>query len=137
MLVDSNILVYAINKSSPKHKLAQKFLVENKNKLLVAHQNILETLRILTHPKYPNPMEIDKALEAVLKIVEALNVIYPQFETQHLVIELIKKYKLKSDQVFDGYIVATMLTNGINKIATDNERDFKRIIEIKVINPFN
>lgn len=137
MLVDSNILVYAINKSSPKHKLAQQFLIKNRDKLSVAHQNLLESLRILTHPKYPSPMDTSKALEAVFKITEALNVIYPQFETMHLNFELIKKYKLKSDEVFDGYIVATMLTNGINKIATDNERDFKRIIEIKVINPFN
>lgn len=136
MLVDSNILVYAINKSSPKHKLAQQFLIKNKDKLSIAHQNILETLRVLTHPKYPNPMETDKALEAVLRIAEALNIIYPQFETMHLNFELIKKYKLKSDEVFDGYIVATMLTNGINKIATDNEKDFKRISEVKVINPF-
>lgn len=50
MLIDSNILVYAINILSPKHKKAQNFLQENITKLEIAHQNIFETLRVLTHP---------------------------------------------------------------------------------------
>ena len=60
MLLDSNILVYAINVRSPKNQVAQKFLQENLKELVVAHQNILETMRVLTHPKFPHPLSVRK-----------------------------------------------------------------------------
>lgn len=54
MLIDSNILIYAINLDSPKSKIAQEFLKENLDNLEITHQNILESIRILTHPKFSN-----------------------------------------------------------------------------------
>lgn len=137
ILVDSNILIYAINRSSPKHTIAQQFLQQEKEKLVLAHQNIFEALRVLTHPRYPKPMKINPAIEAVISITSNLDVIYPFLETQQLSLELLKKYKLTSNQIFDGYLVATMLSNGIDKIATDNVKDFQKFKYIKVINPFN
>lgn len=136
MLLDSNIIIYAINNSSPKHKLAQDFIVKNKSRLYVAHQNIFESLRVLTHPKYPNPMDIKGATGAVNGICDALNVVYPQLETHFLALELIKKYQLTSDKIFDAYLVASMLSSGVDEIATDNEKDFRVFKGIKVINPF-
>ena|SRR5579872_6846977 len=136
MLLDSNIIIYAINESSPKHKLAQEFIVKNKSKLYVAQQNIFETLRILTHPKYPKPMNITDAIDTVQGICDALTVISPQQETYILALELIKKYGLTSDQVFDAYLLATMLSNEIRDIVTDNEKDFKGFEGIKILNPF-
>ena len=38
--------------------------------------------------------------------------------------------------VFDAYLAATALCNGVETIATDNVRDFSKFSEIKVINPF-
>lgn len=37
MLVDSNILIYAINSSSPKHRMAQEFLQTQANNIVIAH----------------------------------------------------------------------------------------------------
>lgn len=136
MLIDSNILVYSINLSSPKHKKAQDFLQENLSELVVAHQNIFETLRVLTHPKFPNPMKIDDAVDATLNILKACTVISPDYRTHHIALELIKKHSLSGDLVFDAYLVATALGNDIGVIATDNTKDFKRFIELKTINPF-
>lgn len=136
MLIDSNILVYSINSSSPKHRRAQDFLQENLGELVVAHQNIFESLRILTHPKFPNPMKIGDAMDAILNILKGCTVISPDYRTYRIALELIKKYKLSADKVFDAYLVATALGNGIDTIATDNTKDFKKIVEIKNINPF-
>lgn len=77
MLIYSNILVYAINSSSPKNKAAQKYLEENIEELVVAHQNIFETLRVITHPKFPSPMPPTKALIAVKEIVNVCRIISP------------------------------------------------------------
>ncbi len=136
MLIDSNILVYSINSISPKYKRAQIFLQENLGNLDIAHQNILESIRILTHPKFTNPMKIKDALEAVLNIVKGCNVISPNYQTVYITLELIRKYKMSSDQVFDAYIAATAISNDIDTIATDNEKDFKKFSEITVHNPF-
>lgn len=136
MLADSNILIYSINRSSPKHKKAQRFLENNVNNLEVAHQNILETIRVLTHPKFPEPMEIDHAWDATLNILKGCRIISPNYLTYQIALELIKKYKLASNKIFDAYLAATALANGIDTIATDNTKDFQRIKEIIVINPF-
>lgn len=136
MLVDSNILVYAINRRSPKNKMAQIFLKNNIGNLQVAHQNILEALRVLTHPKFPSPMKIKNALRAIEKVLKACRIISPVEKTIYITLLLIKKNKLVSDQIFDTYLVATALSNEITTIATDNIRDFKKFKEIKLINPF-
>ncbi len=136
MLVDSNILVYAINRRSSKYTTAQNFLQTNIGNLEVAHQNIFETLRILTHPKFPSPMKIQDALKATENILKACRIIYPNEKTYYATLLLINKNKLVSDQIFDTYLVATALSNGITTIATDNTRDFKKFKEIKLLNPF-
>lgn len=136
MLVDSNILVYSLNRSSPKHKQAQQFLRGHREEISVAHQNVLETLRVLTHPKFAHPMHTQQALKAVLGIVQALHLVSPNFETSELALELIERHALRADRVFDAYLVATMIGNGIYTIATDNEKDFIAFAGITVVNPF-
>lgn len=136
MIIDSNILVYSINKRSPKHKKAQKFLLDNMGNLEVAHQNIFESIRILTHSKFPNPMKINDALKAIEGLLEGCTIISPNWKTHNIALLLIKKYRLSSDIVFDAYLVATALSNDIDIIATNNAKDFKKFTELKIINPF-
>jgi predicted nucleic acid-binding protein len=137
MLIDSNILIYSINSSSPKHVKAQNFIQGNIGNLELAHQNIFETLRVLTHSKFPNPMKTTKALEAVENIVKACRVIAPDYKTHRVAIELIKKHGVVSNQIFDAYLVATAISNGIDELATDNTKDMQRFSEITIINPFS
>jgi predicted nucleic acid-binding protein len=136
MLIDSNILIYSINSISPNHKNAKKFIQDNLNIIEIAHQNILETVKVLTHKKHPNPMTAQQALRSVLAISNNCMVISPNRNTHHFAIEIIKDYKLTGVRIFDGYLAATALSNGIFTIATDNTRDFKKFKELKIINPF-
>lgn len=91
MLIDSNILVYAINRSSPKHKAAQIFLQNNIGHLEIAHQNILEALRVLTHPKFPYSMKIHHALKAIENILKACRVICPAEKTHYITLLSFKR----------------------------------------------
>lgn len=137
MLVDSNILVYSVNSSSPKHRKAQNFLLRNLGDLEAAHQNIFETIRVLTHPKFPSPMKIDDAISAVENLLTGLTIISSDYRTHRIALELIKKYKLSSDKVFDAYLVATALSNDIETIATDNTKDLQKFAGlINAFNPF-
>ncbi len=137
MLINSNILVYSINSSSPKHKDAQRFIQSNVGILEVAHQNIFETLRVLTHSKFPNPMKITDAVIAVENILEACAVITPDYTTHRIALELIKKYEIVSNRIFDAYFAATAISNDIDTVVTDNSKDLKIFSEITVINPFS
>lgn len=136
MLVDSNILIYAINAASPKHNKAQSFLKENLGSLEISHQNVLETIRVLTHQKFSKPMNLNMALTAIYAIAKSCRIISPTQATYYLTLELISKYKLAGNRIFDAYLAATTLSNGIDTIATDNVKDFKKLTEITVLNPF-
>ncbi len=135
-LVDSNIIIYAINTSSPKHKIGQQFLQEKQKTLVLSQQNIFESIRVLTHPKFPSPMKSLDAVDAVGRIARILNIIAPVYETAFVAMELIKRHGLVADRIFDAYLVATMLTNDITEIATDNEKDLTLFQGITVVNPF-
>lgn len=136
MLIDTNILVYSVNLDSPKYKQAISFISENIGQLEIAHQNILEAIRVLTHKKFSHPKRLKEALSATLSIVRSCSLISPNQNTLYLGLELIKKHKLSGNKIFDAYLTATALSNGINTIATDNTRDFKKFKEIKLLNPF-
>lgn len=136
MLVDSNILIYAINADSPKSKLARKFLRENLGNLEIAHQNILETIRVLTHKSFSNPMNLKDVVRAIMITSETSSIISPDQSSYYIALELIENHRLKGNRIFDAYLVATALSNDIKIIATDNEKDFKKFKEIKIVNPF-
>ncbi|MBI4062418.1 PIN domain-containing protein [Candidatus Gottesmanbacteria bacterium] len=136
MLIDTNLIIYAINRASPKHKRAKQFLVQNQHNLAVADQNILEALRVLTHPKFSRPMTFFQAAKAVDGITLAAKIVAPTEETLPIARALMDTYTRAENRVFDAYLVATMLSHDIQEIATDNERDFIMYKEIAVINPF-
>ena len=136
MLIDSNILIYAINIASTKHEVAQKFIKNTKENFAIADQNIFETLRIITHPRFPKPMEPKAAVNAISRLVESFQIIIPNPKTQFLAFQLIDKFEIRGIRVFDAYLAATALSNDIDTIATDNVRDFKVFSQITVFNPF-
>ncbi len=136
MLIDTNIIIYAINSASPKHLLAKQFFLEQQEDLVVADQNILEAMRVLTHGKFAHPMSFFQADNAVNAIAVAATVISPTEETLPIAIMLMRKYERAANRIFDAYLAATMLTHDIKQIATDNERDFMMYEEIAVLNPF-
>lgn len=135
-LLDSNILIYAINESSPKHKKAQAVIEKNISLLCIAQQNIVESLRVLTHPTYIGHVSVHKGLEILQPIISVCTIIAPIRETYNIYAELIKKYGVTSNALFDAYLVATMISNSVDEIITDNSKDFRKYSEIAIVKPF-
>ncbi|OGV97100.1 hypothetical protein A2W24_00125 [Microgenomates group bacterium RBG_16_45_19] len=136
MLIDSNVFIYALNSASPKHQAARLFLRARAGEAVVAHQNILEVTRVMSHPAFPAKLALKIVIKAVEQVVKPMRIIYPNEETYFVYQELIRKYALEGNRVFDVYLAATAITNGIRKIATDDEKHFRVLEEIKVVNPF-
>ncbi len=136
MLIDTNILIYALNTQSPHYKDAQKFILQVQSQGVVAHQNIVEAMRVLTHPTFPASMNSIDAIESIEGITQGLRVIYPTSLTLPIFNEMTRKYALGGNAIFDGYLTATMIANGEKEIATDNTRHFIRFELVTVNNPF-
>ena len=136
-IFDSNLLVYAINYDSPFHSRTEKLFLKIKSKTLkavVTQQNILETHKVLIRLYKKTPSESVRALDNLLQGF-GISVIHPfsyTIETYHA---LISQASTVSD-LFDYYLAATMLDNGINRILTVNTKDFNQIPDIEAINPF-
>lgn len=133
ILLDTNIILYAINKSDKDCKKARNYINDNLPKLAVSDQNINEALRVLTHTKNKKPADIKTALKAVRRITDECTHITPNLETRDTFYRLVKKYKISSKNIFDTYLVATALTNSISHIVTSNVRDFKVFKEIYLV----
>lgn len=139
ILIDSNILIYAINRDSPQHKQIRKFLADQfknkQNQLFLAQQNILETLHVLTHSKFPRPMGSTEGIKLLNQLLGQFTIISPLPETIFIFKRLWRKYTQGADFIFDLYLVATALTHDIKIIVTDNEKDLGQFEEIDIINP--
>ncbi|UCH95185.1 MAG: hypothetical protein JSV88_33755 [Candidatus Aminicenantes bacterium] len=51
-------------------------------------------------------------------------------------LEFIRKYKIKKQEIFDINLVALMIQNKIDTIITADDKHFKNIKEINILNPF-
>jgi predicted nucleic acid-binding protein len=135
MMIDSNVLVYALTDASPKQKIAQNFLQSQKY-ITFAQQNIFEATRVLTHPKFSDPFSITEVKTAMEIIISQTKIIHPTSITLELAFQLLQKYQITGTEVFDAYLVATALSHGITQIATDNVKHLGKYQEIDVVNPF-
>ena len=130
LFVDTNILVYFYNKNSPFHELALITLSE----LSDSHDFVISTQ---TLREYARVMSIVVSLEGAFYHIEEF---YSQFEmiyesegSFNIWMDLAKENNIMGKALFDCNIVATMLTNKVRKILTNNPKDFdkfKNLIEI-------
>ena len=141
VLFDTNILVYARDLESPnfqKAKELQHAVNEGVLNAVITPQNLLEFYSVITNQA--KSKKADSPKEAIVEIkkylISPFEVIVPLGNELEIVLRLIKDRNFRGRKIFDVYLVATMLSNGIKTIYTANERDFEMFGEIKVVNPF-
>lgn len=142
VLLDTNILVYADNINSPYHTIAKEVrdsCLRGEIQGCLSTQNLYEYFAVVTDSKKVEfPLSPDEAINEIEKYLKAktIKIIFPKPITIQRVINLVKKYKMKKQEIFDAQLVATMLDNGIKNIVTRNVKHFKTMSEIGTINPF-
>lgn len=142
VLFDTNILVASLDLDSPNFETAQKLhnqVEEGEIQGVIAQQNLVELLAITTDPKrVRTPLPPDTATEEVEKYLSSkFQLISPKEDTIFIFTSLLGKKGVKGQKVFDVYLLATMLSNGIKDIYTINVKDFTGYAEIKVKNPLS
>ena len=136
-LIDTVVLVHAYTVSDDEKHRAALTLVERVwggEEAVTTLQNLCEFFFVATG-KVQKPISASAA-EAVIKGILAgsqWRVIDRSPETVSKAIELVKLHRAA---FWDALIAACMMEHAIHTIVTENERDFRRIPGIMVINPF-
>ncbi len=140
-LLDTNILVYAVNEDSEFYKAASEIhskVLDGSIQACISMQNLIEFYSIITSNRVQKPLPAQIAFDEIDKYIADQRIKKIQFNGDALVTlrELAIKYNVTAQNIYDLKIVATMPVNNIGEIITANERDFKKFSEIKVTNPF-
>lgn len=141
-LLDSNVLVYAHNQSSPFHKIARSILgdvLTGEIEGCVSFQNLYEFYSIITDSKrVEKPLSPKKARKVLLIFLNADNLpkIYTKNTNLAVTAEVLKSMEVKKQQIFDLVLVSTMIENDVGGIYTADETFFKKFEFLEVIDPF-
>ncbi len=139
-LVDTNALVYAVNPSSPQHESAKNLWMKGLNgeiPLCVSPQIFLEFFSTVTNPtRFDPPRRPEEAIQEIRKyLLSSLLLIFPTEDTLERLLGLAEKHMVKAQEMFDLQLIATMLSNGVDRIYTYNVEHFKPFDKIEVLSP--
>lgn len=128
--VDTNVLLRATISQFPLHEQAKRLInsqIDADIELWISRQVIREYISQATRPQsFMKPMTIER-VETQLNTIRAFFKIAD--ETEQVTVELMKLLKTfptGGKQIHDANIIATMLTQDINKLLTTNIEDMKR-----------
>ena len=134
--VDSNIVIYALDRKSMFFNKARKFFSEVKEiNFYITQQNIVEIEKVFVGFYKVKKEAVISNLETFLSAFN-FSIISPLPTTLSYYHKLILSYS-KKDVFFDFYLAATYLDNQIGNLFTVNTKDFLAIKELQVVNPFS
>ena len=139
ILLDTNILVYAVNADAPQYASCHALLnagFERRIPVAVVPQVLLEFLSVITNPRrVSRPLAPPVAWEQV-EILRA-NLPVRGLESDALTVlgQLILARQPVGRGIFDLFLATQMRTHGIRTICTYNGSDFAQLPDIEAITP--
>jgi len=142
VLFDTNILVYSQDIDDPRYTFCRSLVKQSeqgKIRGVVAVQNLIEFTAVMLNLAKIKGKSETKGIVRSLKSFKSgiFSIIYPSDNALILYGELLEKYYTTSYRVYDIFLAATMLGNGINQIYTYNVDDFAAFPKIRAIHPEN
>jgi predicted nucleic acid-binding protein len=122
-LVDTNVLLRLVQKSSPMHTDVRKAFItlrKQSEKLCIIPQNLIEFWAVATRPLANNGLglTVDEAQRATRKL-KRLFVLYPDTPTIFSTWEnLVAKYQVMGKQAHDTRLVAAMINYNLEYLLT-------------------
>lgn len=139
MLVDANVLLYAVDTDSPFHEPARDWLETNLNgtrRVGLPWLSLTAFVRIATHPRaLREPMTPGEAWSFVEDWLDAPTAWTPQPGRAHREIlgRLVRDLDLRANLVSDAVLAALCIEHGLVIVSADS--DFARFTEISWVNP--
>lgn len=141
MIVDANILLYAIDQDSPFHDGAARWLesaVNSPRRIGLPWQTIGAFLRIATHPRLnESPLSGPAAWEFVSEWLAAPNVWVPPATRNTALIlgHLISETHVSSNLIQDAQLAALAIEHAVPVVSNDS--DFARFRDCIWVNPLD
>lgn len=139
-LIDTNILVYAVNRDSPLYSKANAFLTRmgSGGPLYLCWAVVYEFLRVTTHPKiFSRPLSWKEAWDFIsaLAFLPQTTLLLEAQEHGETLEELLKSLRNPHGNFFHDCHIATLLKeNGVRVIYT-RDTDFRQFSFLEVIDP--
>jgi toxin-antitoxin system PIN domain toxin len=141
MLVDANILLYAVDEQSPFHAPARDWLdvaLNGNRRVGIPWTSLSAFVRIATHPRaFVDPLSPTEAWSFVTDWLDAPPVWIPEPGRGHRDIlgRLLLDLDLRANLVSDAVLAALCIEHGLEIVSADS--DFARFTEVTWINPVN
>ncbi len=139
MLLDANLLLYAVNSSALQHKRAVTWLEEHLNgprRVGIPWQSVGAFLRVSTHPRaFAQPLSSTHAWRLVEEWLSAPAAWTPTPGARHAELfgELVTRHELTGNLIPDAQLAALALEHGLTVCSADS--DFARFTTVRWENP--
>ena len=140
-VLDANVLAYAVDADAPQHTASRALLDAASDPsvtLYVTSQILCEFYSIITSPRRVKVVSSSEQALSIISAMLALPGLYVLPTPARAVagwMQLLERHPVTGGDVFDLQIVATMQANGIQRIYTFNDDDFKVFPELAVLAP--
>lgn len=139
MLLDANLLLYAVDERSPHHQRASEWLtsvLRGHRRIALPWQTIGAFVRIASHPRVvAQPLTGAEAWSFIRDWLAAPPCWIPSASTATATIlgELIERHGLTGNAIPDAQLAALAIEHGLTVMSADT--DFARIPEVRWENP--
>ncbi len=139
MLIDANVLLYAVDERSPFHDATRTWLegaLNGPRRVGLPWQSLTSFLRIVTNPRaVPNPLGPAEAWAFVDDWLGAPSAWIPEPGRGHRTIlgRLVRDLHLSANLIPDAALAALCIEHGLAIVSADS--DFARFAELRWINP--
>jgi predicted nucleic acid-binding protein len=135
VVVDTNVLLAATDRSRDHHGAATRFLNEDVRRLAVSPQIVREYLAVASRPVAVNGLGLsgEDAVANVHELLEGLEVLTEGPATTTSLMDLVVTGPAVGKQVHDANVVAVALAHRAVSIVTDNSRHFARFAHLLAI----
>lgn len=141
MLLDANLLLYAVHKGAAQHDAAAEWLTEQLNgsrRVGLPWQSLGAFLRISTHARaFRRPLSPATAWERVTDWLAAPVAWIPEpgAEYRRILGSLIGAYEVRGNLIPDAQLAALAIEHGLTLCSADT--DFARFHELRTDNPLD
>jgi len=139
ILIDTNVLVYAVNTATPQHEESRAFVDTARNgdfPAVLVPQVLLEFYAVVTGNRVEHPLAPETALEEVKILRSVFPVLEASSDALERLNEILSRHpSIRGGNVFDAWLVAQMKSLGIPVICTYNTADFTRYDDITAAAP--
>jgi uncharacterized protein len=139
VLVDANILLYAVDEASPFHEAASSWLTTQLNgsrRVGFPWQSLVAFVRISTHERASaHPLTSEQAVAFVADWLEPEVSWIPREGPGHarILTSLITRHQLRGNIISDAHLAALAIEHGLE--VCSNDTDFARFSEVRWLNP--